>query len=752
MMQLPPDRIPRFKSNLQVIGLGASGFCVLSESSTFLLEGAGMMRIVPLIDGIRSLAQIMNHVAGDVVADDARQALSILANAGYLEDACSAGPAPINALCNELHIAYPDAARLLAERPVQLLDLSRAPNDALLRLLAESGIRVAPSAAFTVVLCDDYRDPRIAALNQAFTAARKPWLIAKVSGFGIWLGPFFHAPDGPCWTCLDHRLTLNRHLVRYAERITGRRQTVALNTFAADAQRFQGYGALLMQMLRILLDRHDQSLHRNLHILDTLNFRTSTHAVVKRPDCTVCGDPRATASAAAYQPAIATVAARNMGGQRRESPEMTFERFKHHVDSVTGIVSAIEPSPYNFSTPLRVYSAGHNFALANGSPAIVRDSIRSCSSGKGRTDAEARTSALCEALERYCGVFQGHESRQSATLRELGSAAIDPRDCLLFSDVQYAERDKWLARRSRFQMVPNLFDPEARIEWSRVKKLGCEETKLLPTAQLYYAYPYQHDKLFGWADSNGCASGTTFEDACLQGLLELIERDAVAVWWYNEYQVSGYSPEDLGDDYYVLLDGYYKSIDREYWLLDLTHDLSVPVFCAVSRRVRGPTEDIIVGFGAHVVREIAVNRAVTEMNQFLPAVLSVGPDGITQYAFEDLETQAWWRTAKVSEKAFLLPRKSNRSFESGREPPVAAPVAHALQDVAEKIRAAGLEIYALDQTRGDVGLPVVRMIVPGLRHFWARFAPGRLYDVPVRLGYLTQPKREHELNPVPMFI
>ena len=53
----------------------------------------------------------------------------------------------------------------------------------------------------------------------------------------------------------------------------------------------------------------------------------------------------------------------------------------------------------------------------------------------------------------------------------------------------------------------------------------------------------------------------------------------------------------------------------------------------------------------------------------------------------------------------------------------------------------------LDQTRPDIETPVVRVIVPGLRHFYSRFAPGRLYDVPVKLGYLDQPLSENELTP-----
>jgi ribosomal protein S12 methylthiotransferase accessory factor len=75
-----------------------------------------------------------------------------------------------------------------------------------------------------------------------------------------------------------------------------------------------------------------------------------------------------------------------------------------------------------------------------------------------------------------------------------------------------------------------------------------------------------------------------------------------------------------------------------------------------------------------------------------------------------------------------------------------------LQGLIGKLAERGHEVLVLDQTRPDVGLPVVKMVVPGLRHFWARFAPGRLYDVPVQMGQLKTPLAEADLNPVPMFL
>jgi ribosomal protein S12 methylthiotransferase accessory factor len=65
----------------------------------------------------------------------------------------------------------------------------------------------------------------------------------------------------------------------------------------------------------------------------------------------------------------------------------------------------------------------------------------------------------------------------------------------------------------------------------------------------------------------------------------------------------------------------------------------------------------------------------------------------------------------------------------------------------EIARRAGLDFLVLNQTRPDVAVPVVRVIVPGLRHFYRRFAPGRLYDVPVMLKLLDRPLSEHELTP-----
>jgi ribosomal protein S12 methylthiotransferase accessory factor len=60
----------------------------------------------------------------------------------------------------------------------------------------------------------------------------------------------------------------------------------------------------------------------------------------------------------------------------------------------------------------------------------------------------------------------------------------------------------------------------------------------------------------------------------------------------------------------------------------------------------------------------------------------------------------------------------------------------------------GLDFLVLNQTRPDIEVPVVRVVVPGMRHFYRRFGPGRLYDVPIKLGWRDRPLAENELNPI----
>jgi ribosomal protein S12 methylthiotransferase accessory factor len=164
----------------------------------------------------------------------------------------------------------------------------------------------------------------------------------------------------------------------------------------------------------------------------------------------------------------------------------------------------------------------------------------------------------------------------------------------------------------------------------------------------------------------------------------------------------------------------------------------------------------LFGFGAHLDPRIAVLRAVTELNQFLVfhADESAGNrSGRDCDGDRDSEVRHWLETATLANQPYLAP-------DPQAAPRLASDYPRLWSDDLRDdvlfcqalIERLGMELFVLDQTRPDIGLPVVKVIVPGLRHFWARFAPGRLYRIPVQLGWLPRPLAEDELNPIPMFL
>jgi ribosomal protein S12 methylthiotransferase accessory factor len=154
-------------------------------------------------------------------------------------------------------------------------------------------------------------------------------------------------------------------------------------------------------------------------------------------------------------------------------------------------------------------------------------------------------------------------------------------------------------------------------------------------------------------------------------------------------------------------------------------------------------ENIEFGSGAHFDSRIALLRALTELTQFL----SIGRMGGGTGEKSSLDGATPLRLRKYP---FLIP-----SGRATAPPGTASSFGHlgntrdqvnACVDVAKR---RGLDFLVLDQTRPDIEVPVARVIVPGLRHFYRRFAPGRLYDVPVKLGLRDQPIPESELTPFP---
>lgn len=80
---------------------------------------------------------------------------------------------------------------------------------------------------------------------------------------------------------------------------------------------------------------------------------------------------------------------------------------------------------------------------------------------------------------------------------------------------------------------------------------------------------------------------------------------------------------------------------------------NIPCFAAISARKDREVEDILLGYGAHFDPKIAIGRALTEVNQILPNVLSFNADGTIQYPpSADPLAIKWWQTATLINQSY----------------------------------------------------------------------------------------------------
>lgn len=218
----------------------------------------------------------------------------------------------------------------------------------------------------------------------------------------------------------------------------------------------------------------------------------------------------------------------------------------------------------------------------------------------------------------------------------------------------------------------------------------------------------QIDPLF--APGLGCAAGVTAEAATLAAVLEVIERDALALWWRGGRRARPVSAElvaasGAGDLLAEVRDG---AAGRQTWFLDLTTDLGIPVMAAVS--VDGAGEGFAFGVAAAQRQAAALTAACLQLGQLELADLVVaaklaesGEGGLN-----DVDRMHRRRNSVVSADWPILhpagaPLPGRTEEQDGAE----ALIAH--------LAACGHDVILVDQTTAALGVPVIRALVPSLQ-------------------------------------
>jgi ribosomal protein S12 methylthiotransferase accessory factor len=730
----------QFAPNFTAYVLPPDAVCLYSEDRKFFLHGALYCALASAIGkNGKSLPALVGELQREFPIDKIDEAIKRLIDRRYLVQASPTSSGIVAGYWATLGLPAEVAQQNLEHCRVRIHSIDVEGAAELAVALRELGVRVVKNSAdLTITMVNDYLERQLAELNQQRVADRTPWLLVQPAGVFPLVGPVFSPGDSACWTCLFDRMIRNREIKGFLDR--GPARAVAVSPLARTPF---GQGAIqfaAVEIAKAIASGFRTDLRNHIVSLDLMGSTIARHYVAHRPQCPTCGarklkNPRRAPEPIELGPGAKLVM--TSGGYRTVSSRSTVARFRKHVSPLTGVVTRLERIEVDLPMNTNFY-AQHNFSAPAESVDQLRSGLSGGSFGKGSTAEQGEASALMEAIERYSGIFQGDEIRVKKRFTDFPPGdAILPNDILLFSDRQYRTRNEPHDNHDTHetQPAPDPFDPSASIEWSPVWSLRDQRFRYVPTSLLYFFYSGPAPFM---ADSNGCAAGNTREEAIVQGFLELVERDAYAIWWYNRTR----QPEvDLGkfDDSYVRdLKAQLADTGRKLWVLDITSDIGIPTYVAIVHWMQNGQENIEFGSGAHFDPRIALLRSLTELNQFLSIGLMGGGtgekpslDGVTPLRLEDYP--------------FLIPG-GHRTVAPETNLPLDNTRAQvdACVDIA---RRAGLDFLVLDQTRPDVEVSVVRVIAPGMRHFYRRFAPGRLYDVPVKLGSLDKPSLESELTP-----
>jgi ribosomal protein S12 methylthiotransferase accessory factor len=332
---------------------------------------------------------------------------------------------------------------------------------------------------------------------------------------------------------------------------------------------------------------------------------------------------------------------------------------------------------------------------------VLRPNSRalSVSQGKGFTLAAAKASGVMESVESY------HAERITLPLK-LGS----------YEDLRYTHALVDVERLPR--LASGKFTPFLPLLWVEGRSLATGSGVWVPFEMVHtnYTLPLPTGHGYFQASSNGLSSGNHIVEAIIHGLCEVVERDACALWRLGGEAAQDDTRVDLetvADPVCRDLLARFARAGIEVGVWDATSDVGLPTFAC--RIVQGGGDHYAAnrpaaGFGTHLVKEIALARALTEAAQSRLTHISGARDDLLRDEYEQFldpaEQARWLNRIRLGSPIRDFNEIAPWHGQSLRED---------LDEILRRLRAAGLgEAIVVDLTKPEFNIPVVRVIVPGL--------------------------------------
>lgn len=379
--------------------------------------------------------------------------------------------------------------------------------------------------------------------------------------------------------------------------------------------------------------------------------------------------------------------------------------------------------------------------------------------GRGWETAQCMAEAIVEALERHAGQQDRRRTESiAASWDTISDRAIHPHALGVPSDEQY-------------ELIADHyepFDPSYPYRWVEATSLTSARTVLLLEECAYFdgrrlRQARRAKKLVLQETSNGCAVGTSLEEASLYGLLEAVERDSILLRWHSRMGGLPVARDDCRDRRISLLCDHIESqFGYCLTITDVTLEHGIPSFAvtAIDRHPCGGRPAALISSAAHIDRERAIWSALKDMvvrfrriqrrfrNEAAKARnLFQNPAAVQKlndHSLANAVPEAIERFAPFLNRGVVPPRNIRRVQWSSD---MAEAIPDALEFCVRALASCGLETIVLDQSSRELefaGLKAVKVIVPGLVPLTAGAANARLrgldrlLTLPQSLGFASR--------------
>lgn len=350
--------------------------------------------------------------------------------------------------------------------------------------------------------------------------------------------------------------------------------------------------------------------------------------------------------------------------------------------------------------------------------------------GAAECRATAHGVALLESLERMASESPQKSRVTRGTFSDLrAKGAINPNSLGLHSPEQYALPG--------FLFSP--FDVHRDYDWVEAYSLTEDRRKLVPASYAFYEHASHlpASERFVYEVSNGCAVGSTYEEAILHGLLEVVERDAFLLWWYSQTRVQEIKvPRKT-------LAGYRQDTGMNVRVFDITTEFGIPVALTVGVAAGREVPKIALAAGAHLDFNEATKRALSELAGTSAGVrrrlldhetaerarmLSQRPTSVTEMEDHSLLFSTSYGERALAFQLHGAPRYAGVDGRAGGRHETVTD-----GSLTGRIGKAGLEVIIVDQTTevmSALNLRCVKVIVPGCMPMTFGHQHARLEGIP----------------------